>query len=68
MLMIRQPDPVAAKRMTPGEVASQTQAKKLVPSDVILGAGGTAEGILEDVATTHVGPASVASDLQVFTI
>jgi ribonuclease Z len=51
-----------------GKVASQTQAKKLVLSQVILGVGGSPEDILADVATTHDGPATVASDLQVVTI
>ena len=51
-----------------GKAAADTHAKQLVLSHVLLGAGGSPEDILQDVAAAYADQATVAADLQVFTI
>jgi ribonuclease Z len=51
-----------------GKAALHAHAKQLLLSHVLLGAGGSSEDILHDVATAYAGQARVASDLDVVTI
>jgi ribonuclease Z len=50
-----------------GVAAARARVGQLVLSHVLLGVGGTPEDILTDVRTAFDGPATVSSDLDVFT-
>jgi ribonuclease Z len=50
-----------------GRAAARSDAKRLVLSHVLLGAGGSPEDVLADAQAEFDGPVIVGSDLQSFT-